>query len=95
MNWLKRSNKKKQITTLIKAMNTEEMEQRVKDLIDKDWTVVSEGTFEANDAVYITSSHRGVRGVSKTSNQILIEGNVTRYWCKMLSPKVDEETVAV
>lgn len=95
MNWLKRSNKKKQITTVIKAMNTEEMEQRVKDLIDKNWTVVSEGTFEANDSVCITASHRGVRGVSKTSNQILIEGSVTRYWCKMLSPKLKEENVAV
>lgn len=86
MNWLKKQDKKKQITTVVKAGSTDELNLRVKTLTDKGWTILQSDTYERPDSVSFKVHHRGVKGMGKTSNVAVIQGAVTGYWCRLMSP---------
>lgn len=83
---LKKSSKKKQIRTQVKARTPEELEMRVKTLTDKGWTVLKSDTYERNDSVSFNVYRRGNRGMGKTSSLTVIQGSVLGYWCELLSP---------
>lgn len=95
MNWLQRKNGHKQITTTPKRMTQAELDVAVKDLTDRGWTIVSSGTYQVSDSTVHTSSRRSTApGMSKTSSNTMVTEMQTRYWCKLLSPK-REENVAI
>lgn len=92
MNWLKKQDKKKQIPTTVKASSEKELALRVKNLTDKGWTVLNTGTYEKEDSASFKVHHRGMKGAGKTSNIVVIQGSVTGYWCRLLSPVWKEKT---
>lgn len=96
MNWLTRKDKKQQIKTTVKAMTPAELEMRIETLAKKGWTEISRGTFQAPESTSLTVSHRGgARGMTKTSNQVIMSSTSERLWCKMLSPMPEQEQVAI
>lgn len=94
--WKQKPDANGQIFTVVTATDLKTFKMRVETLLDRGWTVKQEGTSERNNFMELTvTQKRGARGMSRSSDKVLINQTSVGFWCKMLSPKREEATATV